>query len=75
MIFQAIGICSGCARLFGLGCPFMGNLAVYWKPLPMVLLGAPTLAVAALMTKGLDSMAKSNWLKKHSKFQVIAQAI
>ena len=58
MIFQAIGICSGCARLFGLGCPFMGNLAVYWKPLPMVLLGAPTLAVAALMTKGLDSIAK-----------------
>ena len=48
---QAIGICSGCARLFGLGCPFMGNLAVYWKPLPMVLLGAPTLAVALLMTK------------------------
>ena len=42
----------------------MGNLAVYWKPLPMVLLGAPTLAVAALMTKGLDSIAKSYWFEK-----------
>ena len=29
----------------------MGNLAVYWKPLPMVLLGAPTIVVALLMTR------------------------
>jgi len=48
---QAIGLCSATARLFGLGCPFVGNLAVYWKPLPMVLLGAPTIVVALLMTR------------------------
>ena len=45
----------------------MGNLAVYWKPLPMVLLGAPTLAVAALMTKGLNSIANSNWFEKENQ--------
>ncbi len=29
----------------------MANLAVYWKPLPMLLLGAPTILVAILMTR------------------------
>ena len=33
---QAIGTCSSIARVFGLGCPFVANLAVYWKPLPML---------------------------------------
>ena len=58
-IFQAIGLCSASARIFGLGCPFVSNLAVYWKPLPMVLLGAPTLVVALLMTR-LPETAKKD---------------
>ena len=37
----------------------MGNLAVYWKPLPMVLLGAPTIVVALLMTR-LPETAKKD---------------
>ena len=58
-MFQAIGVCSATARLFGLGCPFVGNLSVYWKPLPMLLLGAPTLVVALLMTR-LPETAKKD---------------
>ena len=37
----------------------MSNLAVYWKPLPMVLLGAPTILVAVLMTR-LPETAKKD---------------
>lgn len=36
------------ARVFGLFCPFVSNLAVYWKPLPMVLLGLPALIFGTL---------------------------
>ena len=46
---QALGVCSTVSRVIGLGCPFVANLAVYWKPLPMVLLGTPTLLVAGIM--------------------------
>ena len=45
---QAVGICSTVARIFGLICPFVSNLAVYWKPLPMVLLGTPSFLSAFL---------------------------
>ena len=49
---QALGICSTVARVFGLVCPFVANLAVLWPPLPMVVLGVPTLlaGVAAWLT-------------------------
>ena len=30
------------ARLFGLACPFVANLAALWPPLPMPALGLPT---------------------------------
>ncbi len=36
------------ARLFGLVCPFVSNLAVYWKPLPMVVLGLPAILFGTL---------------------------
>ncbi len=36
------------ARVFGLACPFVSNLAVLWAPLPMLLLGLPALASGAL---------------------------
>ena len=48
---QALGVCSTVSRVIGLGCPFVANLAVYWKPLPMLLLGTPTLLVAGIMTR------------------------
>ena len=40
---QAIGFCSMVARIFGLVCPFVANLALFWKPLPMLVLGLPSL--------------------------------
>ncbi len=45
---QAIGICSMLARVFGLVCPFVANLAVFWKPLPMLVLGLPALVASVL---------------------------
>ncbi len=44
---QALGFCSTCSRVFGLVCPFVSNLAVVWKPLPMMVLGLPALLVGA----------------------------
>ena len=40
---QAVGSCSTVSRVFGLLAPFVARLAVYWKPLPMVLLGMRSL--------------------------------
>jgi OCT family organic cation transporter-like MFS transporter 4/5 len=39
---QAIGTFSMIARAVGLGAPFIGTLAKYWQPLPLLLLGIPT---------------------------------
>jgi len=46
---QALGTCSTVARVFGLVCPFVSNLAVFWEPLPMVALGAPA-AIAGILS-------------------------
>ena len=40
---QAVGTCSTVARIFGMVAPFVAQLAIYWKPLPMVVLGLPVL--------------------------------
>ena len=45
---QAVGTCSTVARLFGLVAPFVAQLAVYWKPLPMLILGVPSIFAAFL---------------------------
>ena len=46
---QAVGTCSTVARAFGLVAPFMARLAVYWKPLPMLVLGVPSIIAACLV--------------------------
>lgn len=46
---QAVGFCSTVARVFGLVSPFVAKLAMYWKPLPMLLLGLPSLISAGLV--------------------------
>ena len=56
---QAIGFCSMVARIFGLVCPFVANLALFWKPLPMLVLGLPSLLAALFVyflpeTKGKE---------------------
>jgi len=38
---QAVGFQSMVARIFCLLAPFLGDLATYWQPLPMVLVGIP----------------------------------
>ena len=40
---RALGVCSTVARVFGLLCPFVSNLAIYWGPLPMLVLALPCL--------------------------------
>jgi hypothetical protein len=36
------------SRIFTLCIPFVGSLAVYWKPLPLVVLGTPTVLSGCL---------------------------
>ena len=45
---QAVGFSSTFARIFGLLCPFIANLSVYWGPLPMLVLGLPCLVGGTL---------------------------
>ena len=45
---QAVGTCSTVARLFGLVAPFVAQLAKVWKPLPMLILGVPSIFAAFL---------------------------
>ena len=45
---QALGLCSTTARIFGLVCPFVATLAIYWKPLPMLVLGLPSLIAGSM---------------------------
>merc|ERR1712241_497360 len=46
---QAVGTCSTVSRVFGLLAPFVARLAVYWKPLPMLILGVPSLFSAGFV--------------------------
>ena len=46
---QAVGFCSSVSRIFGLVSPFIASLAIYWKPLPMLILGLPCLLSASLI--------------------------
>ena len=45
---QAIGTCSTVSRVFGLVAPFVAELAQIWKPLPMLILGVPSVLAAFL---------------------------
>jgi hypothetical protein len=36
------------SRIFTLCVPFVGSLAVYWEPLPLVVLGIPTVLAGLL---------------------------
>ena len=40
---QALGTFSTLAKIFGLLCPFVSSLASVWSPLPMLVLGVPTM--------------------------------
>ena len=43
---QALGFCSMIARIFGVVVPYVTNLALFWKPLPMLVLALPSLLAA-----------------------------
>ena len=57
---QALGTCSTVARLFGQVCPYVSTLAVYWKPLPMLVLGLPALLAAMLSLLVLPETSKES---------------
>jgi len=46
---QALGTCSMISRIFGTTSSFVGELASVWKPLPMIVLGVPSLLAATLL--------------------------
>ena len=45
---QAIGSCSTISRVFGISAPFISKLACVWKPLPMLVLGIPSIFISFL---------------------------
>ena len=45
---QACGSASAISRIFCACAPFLGNLAQYYKPLPMLIIGIPILISGAL---------------------------
>ena len=46
---QAVGTLSMISRIFGTVASFVATLSVYWKPLPMLLLGCPCLIAGVLV--------------------------
>jgi len=53
-----VGTFSTVARLFGLACPFVADLAPLWRPLPMLTLGAPAAIAATLVAIVLPETSK-----------------
>jgi len=45
---QAVGLCSMASRVFGLVAGFVPSLGRIWQPLPMLVLGVPSLVTAAM---------------------------
>jgi OCT family organic cation transporter-like MFS transporter 4/5 len=55
---QSLATSSTIARVFGLVCPYVANLSVYWKPLPMLVLGIPALVATLLVMMLPDTTEK-----------------
>ena len=51
MRYQAVGFASMVSRAFCACAPFLGQLAKYWEPAPMVLIGVPILMSGLLVLK------------------------
>lgn len=56
---QAVGTCSTISRIFGMSSSFVPELAVIWKPLPMVLLGTPSVLAALCALKLPETKGKA----------------
>ncbi|CAB4069274.1 SLC22A4_5 [Lepeophtheirus salmonis] len=65
---QAVGTCSTIARLFGMSAAFIGALAVYWQPLPLLIIGIPTL-IAGLSAFFLPETSGKNLPQTIQKVQ------
>ena len=48
---QAVGLSSAITRIFCACAPFLGPLAKFWQPLPMLIIGAPIILSGILVTK------------------------
>ena len=46
---QSLGTCSTISRIFGSVAPYMAKLSFYWNPLPMLMLGFPSIIAAVLV--------------------------
>jgi len=56
---QSLGVCSTVSRLFGMSSSYIGELARVWTPLPMLLLGAPSILAAFAALQLPDTKGKS----------------
>ena len=55
---QAVGSASMIARIFCMCAPFLGPLAHYWQPLPMVIVGIPIVIAGLLVFSLPDTYQK-----------------
>jgi hypothetical protein len=55
---QSLATSSTIARIFGLACPYVSKLSVYWKPLPMLVLETPALVASVLIMMLPDTTKK-----------------
>ena len=45
---RSIGTCSTISRIFGVSAAYMSKLSCIWKPLPMLILGVPSIIIGCL---------------------------
>ena len=55
---QALGVCSMVSRAFSLGSSFVADLAFIWGPLPLVLLGIPSIIAGVLALRLPESRGR-----------------
>ena len=55
---QAVGTASSIARIFCALAPFLGPLAEYWQPLPMLVIGVPIVISGWLVLRLPDTKEK-----------------
>jgi hypothetical protein len=72
-------MCSTIGRIFGLFAPFVSQLAIYWKPLPMLILGIPSILAAFSVymlpetkhTKLPGTMKDANEIKQEKRNEIV----
>ena len=64
---RSIGTCSTISRIFGISSGFMAQLSCIWKPLPMLVLGVPSIVIGSLAYFLPETKQKSLPLTRYAR--------